>query len=394
MKFIDEVALKHKTILLRVDFNVSLNPNHSIADDARIKQSLPTIEYLLKQHNKLILLAHLGEPEKRNAADSLIRVARRLHEYIPQHKILLVDDFTKDASRLQFQKEDDIIMLENIRFYPGEQANDPEFAKQLAGLGDVYVNDAFSVSHRKAASIVGLPELLPSYGGLLLKKEVTILDKIMKHPQKPFVAIIGGKKITTKIKFINKLTSIADYLLLGGGLANTFLVAQGHKLGDSLVSKEDIAVAEHILNLAKKSNTHFILPKDVVVGRDLDSKMSEVRKVDGISGHEEILDIGPETQADFGAVIERAKTIVWNGPVGYMENPVFKRGTDFLYYAITKNEQATSVIGGGDTLAAIAKKEYLDKITHISTGGGAMLEFIENGTLPGIEALKKAKTSL
>jgi len=391
MTYIDDLTLSRKTILLRVDFNVALNPNHSIADDARIKQSLPTIEHLLKHQNKLILIAHLGEPEKRNPADSLARVAKRLHAYLPSHKVILVDDFLKDASKIKAQKVDEIVLLENIRFYPGETTNDPDFAKQLASLGEIYINDAFSVCHRKQTSVVGLPALLPSYGGLLLKKEVTILDKIMQHPEKPFVAIIGGKKITTKIQFINKLTTVADYLLLGGGLANTFLVAEGHELGNSLVSPDDVQIAKKILHLARKENTQFVLPKDVVVAHDRNGNISDVKKIADVSSHDEILDIGPETQADFGAVIAQAKMIVWNGPVGYMENPVFKRGTDFLYYAITQNSQTISVIGGGDTLAAINKKEYLDKITHISTGGGAMLEFIENGTLPGIEALKKAK---
>ncbi|HVF69094.1 MAG TPA: phosphoglycerate kinase, partial [Xanthomonadales bacterium] len=191
-----------------------------------------------------------------------------------------------------------------------------------------------------------------------------------------------------KIKFINKLITLADYLLLGGGLANTFLVAEGNKLGDSLVSDEDIKLAKEILSHAKKEKTQIILPKDAVVGDSIHSKTTEVRKITEIKPRDEILDIGPETEAEFGAIIDDAATIVWNGPVGYMENPVFKRGTDFLYYSITENATAVSVVGGGDTLAAIAKKEYLDKITHISTGGGAMLEFIENGTLPGIEALK------
>lgn len=387
MKFVDEVEIKNKTVLLRVDFNVSLNPNHSIADDERIRASLPTIEYLLKENNKLILIAHLGEPEKRNAADSLIRVKNRLHEYLPKNKITLVEDFLKNPDTAT-QNDDDILMLENIRFYEGEAKNDPEFARALAALGEVYVNDAFSVSHRKHASVVGLAKLLPSYGGLLLKKEITNLSRLTENPKKPFVAIMGGKKITTKIKFINKLITLADSLLLGGGLANTFLVAEGNKLGDSLVDEEDLKLAKQILAHAKKENTQIILPKDAAVATDIHSKTSEIKKVSEIKPHDEILDIGPETEADFGAIIENAATIVWNGPVGYMENPVFKRGTDFLYYAITENSKAISVVGGGDTLAAINKKEYLEKITHISTGGGAMLEFIENGTLPGIEALK------
>lgn len=388
MKFVDEVTITNKTVLLRVDFNVSLNPNHSIADDARIKQSLPTIESLLKHHNKLILIAHLGEPEKRNDNDSLKPVAKRLAEYLPHNKIVMVDNFIDDPEKLEEQTENEIILLENIRFYPGEQTNDPAFARQLAQLGEIYVNDAFSVSHRKAASVVGLPELLPSYGGLLLKKEITVLNGIMKHPKKPFVAIIGGKKIETKIKFISKLTAVADYVLIGGGLANTFIAAENLPIGKSLISEEDIGFARQLLTHAKRENTKLLLPTDVVIGKSLDSTTSEIRKVNAIEQDEEALDIGPETQAQFGKVIDEAATIVWNGPVGYMENQEFKRGTDFLYYSITNNNHVTSVVGGGDTLSAISKKEYLDKITHISTGGGAMLEFIENGTLPGIEALK------
>lgn len=392
MKFIDEVTISNKTVLLRVDFNVSLNPNHSIADDERIKQSLPTIKCLLKHHNRLILIAHLGEPEKRNENDSLSPVAKRLQEDLPHNKIVLVDDFISEPEQMAKQTPEEIILLENIRFYPGEQANDKAFAQQLAQLGEVYVNDAFSVSHRKAASIVGLPQILPSFGGLLLKKETTMLEKIMQHPKKPFVAIIGGKKIATKIRFISKLTAIADYLLIGGGLANTFLAAQGYAVGKSLISEKDITLAKQLLAHTKRESTQLLLPTDVVVGKSLASTTSDVKKIDAIAKNEEALDMGPETLAMFGKIIAEANTIVWNGPIGYMENQEFKRGTDFLYYSITNNMHVTSVVGGGDTLSAISKKEYLDKITHISTGGGAMLEFIENGTLPGIEALKNSQS--
>jgi phosphoglycerate kinase len=388
MKFIDQISLTNKTILVRVDFNVSLNQDKTIADDSRITHSLPTIKYLLKNNNKLILIAHFGAPEKRNSADSLKRVAKRLQEYLPHDHITLVEDFLTDKKSFSAQKPGDIILLENIRFYPGEQANDPAFAKQLAALGQIYVNDAFSVSHRKAASIVGLPKLLPSYGGLLLKKEVTALEEILKAPKKPFVALIGGKKISTKIAFINKLATVADYILLGGGLANTFLSALGHQVGGSIVAQDELQNALDILKFAKKEQTTIVLPKDAIVATSLDSSESKVKKIDDVAKQEKILDIGPETQADFGSVIAAAKMIVWNGPVGYMENPVFKRGTDFLYYAITSNPHAISVVGGGDTLSAIADKEGLDKITHISMGGGAMLEYVENGTLPGLEALE------
>ncbi len=392
MKFVDEVEIKNKTVLLRVDFNVSLNANLTIADDLRIRQSIPTIQLLLKHKNKIIIIAHLNNPKDHDPEDSLIRVKNRLASYLPDHKITFVEDALKHPQLVTENTDAQILMLENIRYYPGEKKNDPEFARQLASLGEVYVNDAFGVSHREHASIVGLPKLLPSYGGLLLKRETTILDQIMKNHKKPFVAIIGGKKIRTKIKFISKLTSVADFLLLGGGLANTFLAAEGYDLGNSLFEEEDIKVAKHILSLARKEKTRFVLPKDAVVASDRDGKTSEVKKIDSVATQDEILDIGPETQADFGAIINSARTIIWNGPVGYMENPIFKRGTDFLYYAIAQNDEAESVVGGGDTLAAIAKKDYLSKITWISTGGGAMLFYIENGTVPGLEALEKANS--
>jgi phosphoglycerate kinase len=387
LKFIDENEIKNKKILLRVDFNVSLNKDLTIADDVRIFQALPTIKYLLKNNNKLILISHFRQPDKRNDEDSLIRCKNRLAQYLPDQKISFVHDFLKNPDIVS-QNTSQIVLLENIRFYPGEMNNDPEFTKQLSSFGDVYVNDAFSVSHRKSASVVGLPKLLPSFGGLLLKKEITMLSKLLKNPKKPFVAIIGGKKITTKIKFIDKLASMADYLLLGGGLANTFIAAEGHGLGNSKMDPKEVDLAKHILSVARKEHTRFVLPKDAIVGDSLESEKSEVKKVGDLDAKDLILDIGPETQAEFGKLIENARTIVWNGPVGYIENPVFKRGTDFLYYSIVNNEEAVSIVGGGDTLAAINKKEYLEKITHISTGGGAMLEFIENGTLPGIEALK------
>ncbi len=387
MKFVDEIEIKNKTVLLRVDFNVSLNANLTIADDIRIRQSLPTIEHLLKHKNKIIILAHLNNPVGRDPDDSLIRVKNRLAQYLHTKKITFVEDFQKNPHTAAL-KPGEILLFENIRYYPGEKANDPEFAKQLSSLADIFVNDAFGVSHRKDASVVGLPKLLPSYGGLLLKREITMIGKIMKNPKRPFVAIIGGKKITTKIKFIDKLAGMADFLLLGGGLANTFVAAEGHGLGNSHMLPEDVVVAKHILSLARKEHTRFVLPKDAVVGDELDSKTSEVKKINAIDKNDHILDIGPETQAEFGKLIEEARTIVWNGPVGYTENPVFNRGTDFLFYAIAENEEALSIVGGGDTLAAISKQEYLSKITWISTGGGAMLEFIENGTLPGIEALK------
>ncbi len=389
--YIDEANITHKRILLRVDYNVSLSDDHlTISDDARISQSIPTIKLLLPK-NKLILVSHLDRPKGRDPKLSLKVVVERLKEYLPNIKITLIDDFlTVDKAVFQNQQDDEILVLENIRFYPGEEKNDVIFAKQLADLADVYVNDAFAVSHRAAASVVGVPQFLPSYGGLLLKEEVEIITKAIEKPKKPLVTIIGGAKVSDKINLINKLVEIADFVLLGGGLANPFIAAQGYSVGKSICEYEMIEKARQLLFLAAQKNTAIIVPTDVMVGdpKNVELGGKEVR-ADAVPSDLSILDIGSETMARFGTIIAKASTIIWNGPVGLFENPNYRQGTDFIYYAIAHNPEATSIVGGGDTLAAISKKEYLDKITHISTGGGAMLELIENGTLPGIEALKK-----
>ncbi|PIV08715.1 phosphoglycerate kinase [Candidatus Roizmanbacteria bacterium CG03_land_8_20_14_0_80_39_12] len=384
IKYIDEVEITNKRVLVRADFDVTLNPNYTIADDARIIHNIPTLRYLLKNNNKLICVAKLGRPKMKDPAFSLKVVVEKLKEYLPEYTITLIDDFiTADKSIFANQKSNEIFVLENIRFYPEEKKNDPEFAKKLASLADIYVNDAFAMSHRVEASVVGVTSYLPSYGGLLLKKEVATIMKAVREPQKPFVAIIGGSKIDTKINIIGKLMEVSNSILIGGGLANTFLCAQGIDIGKSYCEYEKVAKARQLIHLASQRSTTIVLPTDVV----LDG--GEVVRIDKIPVGATILDIGPDTQAKFGSIIASAKTIVWNGPVGYFENPAFRRGTDFIYYAIAHNTGAISIVGGGDTLSAISKKEYLDKITHISTGGGAMLELIEKGTLPGLQALDK-----
>lgn len=391
IKFIDDGELKDKRILIRVDFNVSLNPNHTIADDARIRQALPTIERLLKDGNKLIIVSHLGRPKGREEKYSMKVVVDKLQEYLHDYTFNLIPDFlTEDPQTFAAQTNKQVFVLENIRYYLEEKQDDAVFAKKLADLADVYVNDAFGVCHRADASVVGVPEHIPAYGGLLLKKEIKMIGKAIDNPQKPLVVILGGAKISTKIALIGKLMEIADQLLIGGGMANTFLSAQGFEIGKSFNEYEKEESARRLLFAAAQKHTSIVLPSDVVVGDpNLSMNAGVIKKINEVSKDDQILDIGPESQAKFGSIISRAKTIIWNGPVGLFENPAFRRGTDFIYYAITENPEATSIVGGGDTLAAISKKEYLDKITHISTGGGAMLEFIEQGTLPGIEALKK-----
>ncbi len=389
--YIDKAHIRHKRVLLRVDFNVSMKGNR-ITDDERIRAAIPTIKKLLNDNNKVIIVSHLGRPDGWDEKLILRPVAQRLHKYLPHVSLNIVDDFTTDGAKKLFeeQKAGEILFLENIRFYKEEEANDPEFAKKLADLADVYVNDAFGVSHRECASITGVPKLLPHYGGLLMEREVETIGHALKHPAHPFAAIIGGAKVSTKLKLLYRLTEIADYLILGGGLANTLLFALGYPVGKSLCEREMIDDVKKIVRHAKEQKTKILLPRDVVVGNKDDEKGAGiVKKISEVGGHDMILDIGPEAQADYAKAILASKTLIWNGPVGYIENPEYTRGTDFLYYTIAQNPKMLSIVGGGDTLAAISKKEYLDTISHISTGGGAMLEYIENGTLPGIDALKK-----
>ncbi len=393
MRYIDDVSIEHKRVILRVDFNVTLKPNFSIANDARIKQALPTIKFLLKNHNTLLLITHLGRPKNHDPQFSLKRVAYDLQTLLPSKRVVLLPKIT-DAKE-QFSNtfsSNTIYMLENIRFFPEEQTNDKAFAKSLAQLADVFVNDAFSVCHRPDASVVGIPAFLPSFGGLLLKKEVETISHALSHPEHPFVAILGGSKVSTKIKLITKLLSIADSLLIGGGMANIFLAAKGNTIGKSLSDKEELTHAKELLTLAKTKKTEIVLPTDAIVGSELQTKTAETKMLNEISENDMILDIGPQTQQTFQKIITNAKTIIWNGPVGYMENELFAKGTSSIYDAIITNTKATSIVGGGETLAAIAKKPHLDRITHISTGGGAMLEYIGNGNLPGIEALERNQT--
>lgn len=389
IKYIDEVEIKNKKVFLRVDFNVSLNKDHTISNDERIRQALPTIKHLLANQNTLIIATHLGQPKGFDPVFKTDKVAVRLEELLGIHVNHVPFDKTFDKSIYPTHATPStIFLLDNIRFHEGEKKNNPEFAKSLADLAEIYVNDAFGVCHRPDASVVGLSPLMPHYGGLLLKKEVTMISKAIDKPAKPVVAILGGAKISTKINLISKLMNVADYFLIGGGLANTFMCAENHNIGKSVCEYEETQTAHRLIYEAKQKNTKLVLPQDAVVGKTLESTDSVVKKVEKIADMELILDIGPETQAEFGNIIAQAKTIIWNGPMGYTENPEYKRGTDFVYYSITQNAGAISVVGGGDTISAIAKEEYLEKITHISTGGGAMLEFIEKGTLPGIEALK------
>jgi len=397
IKYIDEAAISHKRVLVRVDYNVSFNKNGTINDDTKIKQSLPTLQLLLKGNNKLILMSHLGKPKGRDMAFSMKPIAERLQQHLPEYKMVLVDDFltkpplSDDASAMAGVQEYKVIhILENTRFYEGEKKNDPVFSQQLAALADVYVDDAFGSVHRAHASTVGVTAFLPSYGGLLLKDEVTIIKQVVEAPERPVVAIIGGSKIASKIGIIEKFMHIADYVLIGGAMTNNFLKAKGLEIGKCLVDDEYIAAAKQLLENAQTHGKNIILPVDRRIGQQHDEGTEPiVKKVEDIGVNDETLDIGPATEKLFAEIISRAKTIVWNGPVGYFENPLFAKGSIALYNAIVANSGAESILGGGDTLSVIKKLPNNDKITHISTGGGAMLELIEKGTLPGLEALEK-----
>lgn len=383
---IADQQISKKKILIRVDFNIKIKGD-KVIDDTRIRQVLPSLKKLLKNNNKLILITHFGKPKKRDNNFSVKPIAKHLKKLLKKYDVQVVDDFLDKKSKNIFenQRRDEILILENIRFYPQEKENDAEFAQKLAGLADIYVNDAFGVCHRKHASVVGLPKYLPSYSGLLLEKEVcTILD-LMDNPKKPFVAVIGGAKISTKLVLIKKLLKKCDFVLVGGGLANTFFKAQDLQIGKSIYEPEVMDQAAAILK-DKKTNGHLVLPKDIVI--ETDKKEVKTVETDSVPENAYIYDIGKKTIHEFERLIKEARTVVFNGPVGFFENKKYAAGTEKVVRYIAENKIAKTVVGGGDTLASLPKK-ILNQFDHVSTGGGAMLKLIENETLPALEALRK-----
>lgn len=393
MHFVDDTTIKDKRVLVRVDFNVPLDAHQHIVNDERIRQSLPTIKLLLENNNLPILLSHLGQPKGTDEKLSLRPIASRLQQLLPDIEVVFVPDLQsvpRENTRTGITKV--VVLLENIRFFEGEKENDPRFCQELAKIGDVYINDAFSVSHRKEASIIGLPTLLPSYAGLLMKKEIEMVHMLLDNPAHPFVAILGGAKISTKIAFLAKLIELTDTILLGGGLANTFLLAQNKQTGQSLTEEDELSTARNLLAQAEKKGTRILLPRDVRTG-EKDTKESLIKSINELSEQDTIFDIGPQTIATYTEIIAEAKTLLWNGPLGYFENPAFAQGTEGIFQALVENTEAISVIGGGETITAIADEAERNKITHISTGGGALLDYIANGTLPGIDALNTSELS-
>lgn len=389
-KTIRQLSVVNKKVFMRVDFNVPLDEQRHIIDDTRIQKTLPTIRYVLEQGGAVILASHLGRPKgKRLKEFSLQPVAERLSELL-QQPVTMAPDCIGEATKelVSKMKPGDIVLLENLRFHAEEEANDPDFAKQLAALGDIGVNDAFGCCHRAHASVSGIAAFLPMVAGLLLAKEIQFLGETVTNPEHPFAAIIGGAKISDKINVIDHLLDKVDVMIIGGGMANTFLLAQGYAVGKSLVEMDKIELAKKLLQKAKQKNVHFLLPVDVTVAFNFANDSEYVvTNLNDIPQTGMILDIGTRSQAIFADALKDMKTIIWNGPMGVFEMPHFALGTQAVAKAVA-DASAVSIVGGGDSLAAINQMGLADAITHISTGGGASLEYLEGKALPGIIALQ------
>lgn len=397
---IRDLSLNNHRVLMRVDFNVPLEDGR-VVDDTRIRETLPTIEYALRHGARLVLVSHLGRPKgKPNPAMSLKPAAERLRMLLDKELArgenvgfcpeCIGPEAEEMAGRLE---QGQTLLLENLRFHPEEEANDPKFAKQLAGLADYYVNDAFGTAHRAHASTVGVTRFVQrSAAGLLMEKELQYLGKVLRHPERPFIAILGGAKVSDKIGVIRNLLDKVDALIIGGGMAYTFLKAQGEPVGKSLVEEDKVELARQLLKEAKSHKLKFLLPTDHVVAEKIDANAIVQTVASGhIPANMMALDIGPKTIEAFTEEIARALTIVWNGPMGVFEVAPFAKGTFKVAHAIAENVGATSIVGGGDSVSAVNAAGVADKITHISTGGGASLEFLEGKKLPGVEALTDKK---
>lgn len=388
-KTVRDLDVAGKKVLVRVDFNVPLNDKGEITDDTRITASLPTIQYLLEQKAAVILMAHLGRPKGHVKPElSLAPVAKHLGKLLGK-KILFAPDCVGEAAQAAASKlkPGHILLLENLRFHKEEEKNDMEFAEKLASLADLYVNDGFGVSHRAHASVEGVTHFLPAAAGFLLEKEIQYVGQAVTNPLHPFVAIIGGAKVSDKIGVISNLLDKVDTLLIGGGMANTFLAAQGYKMGKSLVEEDKLDLAKELLAKAKKNKVNMLLPTDLVMAAAFAPDAEHVtEKVKNLNQAYMALDIGAETSKAYAEALADAKMIVWNGPMGVFEMDAFCKGTEAVAKAVAKS-RATSIVGGGDSVAAIEKLGLAKRITHISTGGGASLEYLEGKVLPGVAAL-------
>ncbi len=389
-KTIQDIDVSGKRVLVRVDFNVPLAEDGTVSDDKRIVAALPTIRYLLEHNAKVILCSHLGRPKGQvNPKYSLAPVGARLSELLPDTKIWFAEDTVGESAKtaIDDMKDGEIVLLENVRFYPEEEKNDPEFAKKLASLADIFVSDAFGTVHRAHASTAGVAAYLPAVAGFLIGKELGVMGEALDNPKRPFVAILGGAKVADKIGVIKNLLGKCDSLIIGGGMAYTFLKAQGYGIGTSLLDAESIDLAKDIMAEAKAKNVNFLLPIDTVVATEFDANaehkvVPSTEIPDGWMG----MDIGPKTAELFQKTIVEAATVVWNGPMGVFEFPAFAEGTKKVAEACAECA-GTTIIGGGDSASAVKKLGFADKMTHISTGGGASLEFLEGKTLPGVAVL-------
>ena len=388
-KTVKDIDLKGKKVFVRCDFNVPMGENQNITDNTRIVAALPTIKYLLEQNCKIILASHLGRPKGEFKKEfSLGPVAKELSRLLGKEVIMAKDvigeDATKKASEL---KEGEILLLENVRFHKEETENDPEFSKKLASMAEIYVNDAFGTAHRAHSSTTGIASYLPAVSGFLIEKELKFLGNAIENPERPFIAILGGAKVSDKIGVIDSLLEKVDTLMIGGGMAYTFFKAQGYEVGNSICELDKLDLARNLMEKAKQKNVKLMLPVDTNVGKEFkEDTESKIVKWTEIPEGWEGFDIGPETIKLFTEELQKAKTVVWNGPLGLFEFPQFAVGTNSIAKVLADLD-ATTIIGGGDSASAVKKAGLEDKMTHISTGGGASLEFLEGKKLPGIECL-------
>ena len=393
-KTVKDLDVKGKKVLVRVDFNVPLSKenNEEIADDTRIRAALTTIDYLLENDAKVILMSHLGRPKGeakpefalKPVADWLENHYKDKFHFFPSPEV--VDDKVKEE--VANLKEGEVCLIENTRYVAGETKNDPEFAKKLASLADLYVNDAFGTSHRAHASNVGVASILPSAVGFLIEKEIEVMGKALEAPEHPFVSILGGAKVSDKIGVIENLITKVDTILIGGGMAYTFLKAQGKEIGKSLLEEDKMDLSLELIKKAEANNVEILLPVDVVIADEIKAGAeTEIVDIDSIPEDKEALDIGPKTAELFASKIKEAKTVVWNGPMGVFEIKEFADGTNKVAAALAESD-AITIVGGGDSALAIELAGLKDKITHVSTGGGASLEFLEGKDLPGISSIE------
>ena len=393
---VKDIQLTGKRVLVRVDYNVPMNDKGEITDFIRIEASLPTLHYLLDQGAAVLLLAHLGRPKgKVNPKFSLKPVAEALSQLIHRPVQFCSDCVGKEAQAAAAQlRNGDILLLENLRFHPEEEKNDPHFAQKLASLGDVFVNDGFGVSHRAHASVEGITHYLPAVAGFLLEKEIAYLGNAVDKPQRPFAAIIGGAKVADKIAVIRSLIKKADVILIGGGMANTFLAAKGYNLGKSLVEKESLGIAKDLLAEAAAQKTKMLLPVDLIMAASFSNEADhEAEDLDALNPEYMALDIGPKTAELYAQTLAGMKTIVWNGPMGVFEMPNYAEGTRRVAEAMAASDGIT-IVGGGDSAAAVKQMGLADKMSHVSTGGGASLEYLEGKVLPGLAALDDLRTPI